>query len=98
MTTFSAIEAYRAELLAMQFTPIDDAEFDKVRRRGDDAHHSSAIEGIHPSDEQIAFDALMLAMRVPRDIARLYGERFLQERESLLRTQNADGSNHERGF
>ena len=94
MTTFPAIEAYRAELLAMQFTPMDDAELDRVRRRGADAHHSNAIEGIHPTDEQLAYYALMLELRVPLDIAKEYSNRFLQERivGPALERQRASGT------
>lgn len=80
MATFPAIETYRAELRATPYTPLNDVELAVVRQRGADAHHSSAIEGIHPSDEQIAFDALMIELRVPQDLADLYSDRFLQER------------------
>lgn len=80
MATFPAIETYRAELRATPYAPLDDAELAKVRQRYADAHHSSAIEDIHPSAEQLAFTALMLELRVPRDLARRYSDRFLQER------------------
>lgn len=80
MATFPAIETYRAELLATPYTPLNDAELAVVRQRGADAHHSSAIEGIHPDAEQLAFTALMIELRVPLDLRRLYSDRFLQER------------------
>ena len=80
MATFPAIETYRAELLATDYTPLDDAELALVRQRGADAHHSSAIEDIHPGAEQLAFDALMIELRVPRDLASRYSDRFSQER------------------
>ena len=80
MATFPAIETYRAELRATAYTPLDDAELARVRQRYADAHHSSAIEDIHPSPEQLAFTALMIELRVPRDLARRYSDRFLEER------------------
>lgn len=91
MTTFPAIETYRAELRAMTYTPLDDAELERVRQRYADAHHSSTIEDIHPSPEQLAFTALLLELRVPRDLARRYSSRFLQERivAPALARQNA---------
>ena len=80
MATFPAIETYRAELRALTYTPLDDAELARVRQRYADAHHSCAIEDIHPDEEQLAFTALMIELRVPRDLARRYSDRFLQER------------------
>ena len=80
MTRFPAIEIYRAELTALDYAPLNDRELATVRQRYADAHHSNAIEDIHPSAEQLAFTALMLDLRVPRDIANRYSDRFLQER------------------
>lgn len=80
MTTFPAVEAYRAELHGMDYTRLDYAELAEVRRRYAAAHHSSGIEGVHPSDEQVAFYAMLLDMRVPQDLANRYSRRFLQER------------------
>ena len=80
MTTFPAIEAYRAELRATTYTPIDDTELARVRQRYAEAHHSCAIEDIHPSEEQLAFTALMIEMKVPQDLADHYSDRFLHER------------------
>ena len=94
MTTFPAIETYRAELRATTYTPLDDAELERVRQRYSDAHHSSAIEDIHPIPEQLAFYALMLEMRVPQDLANRYSRRFLQEQiiGPALARQNALGT------
>jgi hypothetical protein len=80
MTTFPAIEAYRAELQAKDYRRLDAAALAEVRRRYAASRHSSAIEGIHPSPEQEAFFAMMHDMRVPQDLANEYSGRFLQER------------------
>lgn len=80
MITFPAIERYRAELKAISYTPLNDPELAIIRQRYADAHHSCAIEDIHPDAEQLAFTALMVDLRVPRDLARKYSDRFLDER------------------
>lgn len=80
MTTFLAIEAYRAELQAKDYRRLDDAALAEVRRRYAASRHSSAIEGIHPSPEQEAFFDMLHDMRVPQDLANEYSDRFLQER------------------
>ncbi len=80
MTTFPAIEAYRAELQAKNYRRLDDTALAEVRRRYAASRHSSAIEGIHPSPEQEAFFDMLHDMRVPRDLANEYSDCFLQER------------------
>jgi len=80
MTTFPALETYRAELQAMDYRQLDDAALAEVRRRYAASRHSSAIEGIHPSPEQEAFFDMLHDMRVPQDLANEYSDRFLQER------------------
>lgn len=80
MTTFPAIEAYRAELQAKDYRRLDAPAIAEVRRRYAASRHSSAIEGIHPSPEQEAFFDMLHDMRVPQDLANEYSDRFLQER------------------
>lgn len=80
MTTFPAVEAYRAELRAINYRRLNDAELEEVRRRYAEAHHSSATEDIHPSPEQAAFYAMLIEERVPTDLASEYSRRYLQER------------------
>jgi len=80
MTTFPAIEAYQAELQAMDYRRLDDAALAEVCRRYAASRHSSAIEGIHPSPEQEAFFAMLHDLRVPQDLADDYSDRFMQER------------------
>ena len=80
MVIFPAIELYRAELNAISYTPLSDPKLAVLRQRYADAHHSCAIEDIYPDAEQLAFTALMVELRVPRDLASLYSDRFLQER------------------
>ena len=65
MVTFPAIELYRAELNAMSYTPLSDPKLAVLRQRYADAHHSCAIEDIHPDAEQLAFTTLMVELRVP---------------------------------
>lgn len=80
MSTFPAVEAYRAELRATNYHRLDDAALAEVRRRYAVSRHSSAIEGIYPSAEQEAFYAMLHDLRVPQDLASACGRRFLQER------------------
>lgn len=80
MGTFPAVETYRTELRATPFTPMTDAELAEARRRNAMAHHSSAMEGIHPTPEQAAFHAMLLDERVPVVLASEYHRRFLHER------------------
>ncbi len=80
MTIYPAVEAYRAELRQTDYRRMDDAELAEVRRRYAEAHHSSAIEDIHPNGEQAAFYAMLLDMRVPQGLASRYSSRFLRER------------------
>lgn len=80
MTTFPAIEAYRAELQATDYRPLDNPALAEVRRRYAASKHSSAIEGIHPSPEQEAFFDMLHEMRVPQGLADKYSDRFLHER------------------
>lgn len=92
MTPFATVEAYRRELRAMDYQHLDAAELAEVRRRYSDAHHSNAIEGVHPSAEQQAFYAMLLDERVPQDLADRYSRRFLRERivEPALARQAQD--------
>jgi len=71
---------YRAELLATNYVPLDDDELPRIRQRDAEAHPSCAIDGIHPTEEQLAFSALMIELRVPRPLARKYSDRFSHER------------------
>lgn len=80
MSTFPAVEAYRAELRATNYCRLDDAALAEVLRRYAASRHSSAIEGIHPSPEQEAFYAMLHDLRVPQDLASAYSRRFLHER------------------
>ena len=94
MTTFPAVEAYRAELQVTDYRRLNDAELAEVRRRYAASRHSSAIEGIHPSAEQEAFYAMLHDLRVPQDLASDYSRRFLQERivgPALARQAERDG-------
>ncbi len=94
MTTFPAIETYRAELQAKNYRRLDDAALAEVRRCYAASRHSSTIEGIHPNPEQEAFFAMMHDMRVPQDLANDYSGRFLQERivgPALARQADCEG-------
>ena len=75
MTSFPAIEAYRAELRRL-----DDAGLAEAQRRHAEAHRSSAIEDVHPTDEQAAFWAMLFEERAPQDVRHRFADRFLQER------------------
>lgn len=79
MTTFPIIDRYRAELKATSYTPLSDPELARTRQRYAEAHHSNAIEGIHPKAEQLAFTDLMIELRVPPDLMSQYTDRFVQE-------------------
>ena len=80
MTTFPAVEAYRAELQRMGYEPLDDAELAEARTRYAAAHHSSGIEGIHPNAEQAAFWQMLFEERAPREVRQRMADRFLHER------------------
>ena len=80
MTAFPAVEAYRRELRRLGYRPMDDAELAAARHRFAEAHHSNAIEGVRPGDEQAAFWAMLFEERVPEDLQDRFAERFLEER------------------
>lgn len=80
MSAFPAIEQYRAELLAMDFTPVDAFELARIRHQHAAAESNCAADELYPSDEQRAFTALMIELRVPRLIAEQYSDRFSRER------------------
>jgi hypothetical protein len=77
---FQIVEQYRAELLAAGFTPLDDAELERVRRAWAEMHHSNAIEGIAPRPETVALYDMFLELRVPPAISRPVIERYMRER------------------
>ena len=64
----------------MPFPRVDDAGMAELRRRGAEAHHSSAIEGIHPTPELEALFAMFLEERVPPDVSGPYVDRYVMER------------------
>lgn len=80
MTTFHAIEVYRAELREMGYEPLNDADLLEAKARHAAAHHSSAIEDIHPSDEQAALWRMLFEERAPREVRHQFADRFLHER------------------
>ena len=59
---------------------VDDAGMVKLRRRGTNAHQSSAIEGIHPTPELEALFTMFLEERVPPDVSGPYVHRYVMER------------------
>ena len=65
MTIFSAIEAYRAELRALDFVRLDDAELDDLCNGLRHAHFSGAIEDIHSTPELMALFAMFVEERAP---------------------------------
>lgn len=80
MSAFPVVDRYRAELRAMPFPRVDDAGMVELRRRGADAHQSSAIEGIHPTPELEALFTMFLEERVPPDVSGPYMHRYVMER------------------
>ncbi|NPD70343.1 hypothetical protein HN018_28155 (plasmid) [Lichenicola cladoniae] len=80
MPAFPIVDRYRAELRAMPFPRMDDAGMVDLRRRGADAHQSSAIEGIHPTPELEALFTMLLEERVPPDVSDPYVHRYVMER------------------
>lgn len=78
--SFPLIERYRAELRAMTFPRLDDTQLADMRRRDAHAHHSSAIEGIHPSPELAALFDMFLEERVPPDVSDAFVDRYLDHR------------------
>ena len=80
MTVFPLIEQYRAELRSQPYVRVDDAELAELRRRSDAAHHSNAIEGIHPTPELEALFAMFLEERAPPDVFGPYVDRYVMER------------------
>ena len=79
MSAFPVIEGYRAELRALSFPRVDDAGMVELRRRGAEAHHSSAIEGIHPTPELEALFDMLLEERAPPDVSGPYVDRYIME-------------------
>ena len=79
MSLFPIVDRYRAELRAKAFPRVDDAGMIELRRRGADAHQSSAIEGIHPTPELEALFAMLLEERVPPDVSGSYVHRYVME-------------------
>ena len=79
MSAFPIIERYRAELRAASFPRVDKAGMIELRQRGAEAHHSSAIEGIHPTPELGALFDMLLDERVPPDVSSTYVHRYIME-------------------
>ena len=79
--SFPLIERYRAELRAMPLPRLDDAQLADMRRRDAHAHHSSAIEDVHPSPELAALFDLFLEERVPAEVSRAFVTRFFDDRD-----------------
>ena len=60
---FASIDAIRGRLTHMDYERATDV--DELRRAQAAAIASNAIEDLHRNDEMIAFDELMIEMRVP---------------------------------
>lgn len=80
MSAFPIIDRYRVELRGLPFQRVDDEGMVELRRRGADAHQSSAIEGIHPTPEMEALFTMFLEERVPLDMSGPYVMRYIMER------------------
>lgn len=80
MPEFPVVEHYRAELRARPYARLDDAALAELRRRSAAAHHSSAIEGIHPTPELEALFEMFLEERAPPDVSGPYVDRYIVER------------------
>ncbi len=80
MSAFPIVERYRAELRAMPYKRVNDEGMVELRRRRADAHHSNAIEGIHPTPELEALFAMFHEERVPPDVSGRYVHRYVMER------------------
>ena len=79
MSAFPAVERYRAELRGQSYARIDDAALAELRRRAANAHHSSAIEGIHPTPEVEALFDMFHEERAPPDTFGPYVLRYITE-------------------
>ena len=75
----SIVEQYRAELRAQAYARVDDATLAELRQRTAEAHHSNAIEGIHPTPELLGLFAMFLEERAPPDVSGPYVERYIME-------------------
>ena len=80
MSAFPIIDRYRAELRAKPFARLDDQALAEIRRRYESAHHSNAIEDIHPTPELKALFEMLLDERVPTDVSGPYVTRYIWER------------------
>lgn len=80
MAMFPVVERYRSELHAQPYVRLDDAALAELRQRSSSAHHSSAIEGIHPTPEMEALFTMFLEERVPPGVLGPYVDRFIIER------------------
>jgi hypothetical protein len=80
MPVFPIIEQYRAELRDLPYARLGDAELAELRQRSAEAHHSNAIEGIHPTPELEALFAMFVEERAPPDVLGLYVDRYVMER------------------
>lgn len=80
MSVFPVVEQYRAELRARPYARLDDQEVADLRQRSAEAHHSNAIEGIHPTPELAALFAMFLEERAPPDVFGPLVDRYILER------------------
>ena len=79
MVTSSAIERYRDELLALDFSPVDDDELALIREQTTGHRYNCESDEVYSSEGQIALEELLIELRVPRVIADHYTNRFLRE-------------------
>ena len=78
--SYELIELYRAELRSKEYLRISNAEAGQAKWDCDQAAHSGRIEGLErPPEMQALFD-MIVAERVPEDLAEVYFDRYAETR------------------
>lgn len=74
------IEAIRARLRRMKYTPMSKEELAEMPLRRADARASDAIEGIHLTPSEEAFFDMLEEERVPHDLAAKLVREFITDK------------------
>ena len=74
---FPRVEALRAQVRAMRYTPATDAELEQARKDDAAGVHLNAIEDSHTTPEEFALMAMMIEERLPERLRVEFTDRYI---------------------
>lgn len=76
---FDVVEKIRAEVMALEFEPLDDAALADMKRNVAASVNNNEIEGSFRGPDEVALDDMLIEVRAPQRVHMFAARRFLEE-------------------